>query len=366
MACPLGLGRELSLSAWQRLRTGDRESESALVPNDRWPTEGFPRSDAGLVRGFNARKQLPDRKATKLMSRESQLAVYAAVEAAAGGALAGVPPERSGAFATAGYEVSSLSESEAMLAASRREGDPTKLSLSRLFGEGRDSYNPLSPLKTLPNMPLFHATSTLGLSGPHLSLGSSPASGLVALGEASDALAEGECDRALVLGSDCQLEEFRAQLLVEAKIIPRLAPAEGAVALVLGGDPASSEKIPAGPRARLIAWDSGQQSPGADEDLPAEIYSDLIERSGQPDLVFSYLWGLPEANEPERALLRELGARVLCTRPMLGWMGAAHGLLDIALAVAEIESGQARRVLVAARGLLGDIAAVMLEAADPT
>ena len=365
MVSPLGLGREESISSWRDLHSGTGETTSALLPNKRWPTEGFPRRDAGLVVGFNARKQLPDRKATKLMSRESQLAVYAAVEAGAGDALDGVPAEDIGAFATAGYEVSSLPESEAMLAASRREDDPSRLSLAKLFGEGRDCYNPLSPLKILPNMPLFHATSTLGLRGPHLSLGSSPASGLVALGEASDALADGDCERALVLGSDCQLEEFRAQLLVEAQIVPSLAPAEGAVAMVLGRSPTPSTKAAACPSARLVAWEAGQQSRVAGKDLPAELYSGLIEASGQPDLIFSYLWGLPDTEESERTLLRKLGTRVVCTRPMLGWMGAAHGLLDVALGVAEIEAGNAQRVLVTARGVLGDIAAVMLEAGVP-
>ena len=89
MVSPLGLGREESISSWRDLHSGTGETTSALLPNKRWPTEGFPRRDAGLVVGFNARKQLPDRKATKLMSRESQLAVYAAVEA--GGMVPVVP-----------------------------------------------------------------------------------------------------------------------------------------------------------------------------------------------------------------------------------------------------------------------------------
>ena len=146
LASPLGLGRADCVRAWLDGRGGPR-------PNDRWPTEGFPRQDAGLVEGFFPRKHLPNRKAVKLMSRESQLAVFAAVEAAAGLDLVerlGVPATRIGAFAAAGYEVSSLEDSEAMLASSRDPKDPSTIVLRRLFSSGRDVYNPLCPLKSCP------------------------------------------------------------------------------------------------------------------------------------------------------------------------------------------------------------------------
>ena len=177
LACPLGLGRESCLEAWM-----GRDGSVFTQANDRWPTEGFPRPDAGLVPDFVPRKQLPDRKAVKLMSREVQLGVFAALEASGGRdvvARTGIDPRRFGAYAAAGYEVSSLEDHEAMLAASRDPDQLGRLSVSRLMTEGRDLLSPIAPLRVLPNMGLFHAGVTLGLRGPHLALGSSPAAGLV-------------------------------------------------------------------------------------------------------------------------------------------------------------------------------------------
>jgi len=308
------------------------------------------------------------------MSRESQLAVFAAVEAAAGLDLVerlGVPATRIGAFAAAGYEVSSLEDSEAMLASSRDPKDPSTIVLRRLFSSGRDVYNPLSPLKVLPNMPLFHAGLALGLRGPHLSLGSSPAAGLAALGEANESIAGGDCDAALVLGSDAQVEEFRAQLLVEAGVLPALAPAEGAASLLLGTEEG-------GPR--IVAWDAAQEplAPcsegvatgyGLCEDhgaTRARLYSSVLEGVGPIDLCFTDLWGEPERDAGELFALSKQSAiktELTSSRSRLGWLGAAQGLVDVAIATEILRSGQARRALITASGLAGDLAAVVLEAA---
>ena len=43
--------------------------------------------------------------------------------------------------------------------------------------------------------------------------------------------------------------------------------------------------------------------------------------------------------------------------------GAAQGLVDVAIATEILRSGQARRALITASGLAGDLAAVVLEAA---
>ena len=351
LATPLGLGRGASLAGW--LAGGD-----ALVPNDRWPTDGFPRPDAGLVPGFRARKMLPDRKAVKLMSREAQLAVYAAVEACGGTDLPtrlGIAPERLGAYASAGYEVSSLTDHEAMLAGSRDHDDPTRLSVNRLFAEGRDLLNPITPLRVLPNMALFHAGLAIQARGSHLSLGSSPAAGLIALGEAATALLEGEADAALALGSDAQLEEFRAQLLVEAGVVPAMAPGEGAAALLLRNH---------GDGPRLLAW-------GMANEPVATGFGDTTDRGRTrialygrvldgvtPDLVLADLWGREQHDDAELAALPDVSRAASRTR--IGWLGAAHGLVDAALATELVRAGHADRVLVTASGLAGDLAAVLI------
>jgi hypothetical protein len=371
LASPLGLGREEGLAAWL-------EGGEVKGANKRWNTEGFPRSDAGQVEGFIAKEHLPDRKAVKLMSRETQLAVFAAVEAAGLDLPArwGVEATRFGAFAATGYEVCSLADSEAMLAASRDPSDPGRVALSRLFTEGRDVYNPLSPLKILPNMPLFHAGLALGFQGPHLSLGSSPAAGLAALGEASESLIRGHCDAALVLGCDAQIEEFRAQLLVEAGVLPSLAPAEGAAALLLGHDEGKSPRIvawdmaqePCGPCFEELGGSSDQRTLyGRSKDGGATrraLYSRVLEGVGPVDLCFSDLWGAADRDGPESFALSDQPALTQAprsNRSRLGWLGAAAGLVDVAIACELIRTGHAQRALITASGLAGDLAAVVLE-----
>ncbi|MCP4868092.1 MAG: hypothetical protein GY898_05185 [Proteobacteria bacterium] len=358
LACPLGLGREAALAAW-------RDGSSGLTDNDRWPTDGFPRADAGLVQGFNPRKQLPDRKAVKLMSREAQLGVFAVVEAAGGTdvcARAGIAPERFGAFAAAGYEVSALRDHEEMLAQSRSDDDPGKLDINRLFSTGRDAYNPLAPLRILPNMALFHAGVTLGLQGPHLSLGSSPAAGLVALGEAAEAIDGGDADAALVLGTDAQVEEFRSQMLVEAGILPTLAAGEAGAALVLEPDDADDDD-PVG----VLAWCAAQEptrtgyaDPADDGATRSRLYGHVLVLAGGPvDACLGDLWGDPAR---DRAEINGLPTRaeLLASRPRTGWLGAASGILDAALAVEEVKAGRYDRVLVTAAGIAGDLAAVVI------
>ena len=351
LATPLGLGREASLARWI-------EPGEALSPNDRWPTDGYPRDDAGLVPGFNPRRMLPDRKAVKLMSREARLVVFAAVEACGGvdlPARLGLEPERVGAYASAGYEVSSLDDHEAMLAGSRDPDDPARLSVPRLFAEGRDLLNPITPLRILPNMGLFHAGLAIGARGAHLSLGNSPAAGLIALGEACRALEVGELEAAVVLGSDAQLEEFRAQLLVEAGVVPAMAPGEGAAALLLRPDGDGPRVLSWGMATEPVATGFGDTTDRGRTRIA--LYERVLD-GATPDAVFSDLWGVPQHDDAELAALPD--CTLLASRARIGWLGAAHGLVDAALAAELVRAGRADRILVTASGLSGDLAAALI------
>ena len=363
LATPLGLGRDATLAAW-------REGASGVVPNDRWPTDGFPRADAGLVPGFNPRKQLPDRKAVKLMSREAQLGVFAAVEAAGGKdvcAREGIAPGRFGAYAAAGYEVSALADHEEMLAESRAADDPRRVDVARLFSVGKDAYNPLAPLRILPNMALFHAGVTLGLQGPHLSLGSSPAAGLAALGEAAEAIEAGEASAALVLGTDAQVEEFRSQMLVEAGVVPALAAGEAGAALVLKPGAADDDGV------QILAWAARQEPTERGYGEPTDggatrtrLYGHVQVLAGGPvDACFGDLWGDEAHDAVELAALPQRAHRV-ATRPRTGWLGAAQGIVDVAIAAEEIRAGTYERVLVTASGVAGDVAAVVIGREEAT
>lgn len=364
LATPLGLGRAATLSAWAGDATGIGPHADPALPA------------VASVPGFRPRKQLPDRKAVKLMSREAQLLVYAAVEACGTDVAErlGIPAEDIGAFAAAGYEVTPLDEVVDMFDASRDPDAPSRLSLPRLFAEGRHAYNPLSPLKTLPNMALFHAALSLGLRGPHLALGSSPAAGIAALSGAVDAIADGTCSHALVGGTDAQVELFRIHYLHEAGVTA--APGEGAAALLLAPDGpvrvaavGLAQEPPAGPGVR------GDYGEGASAAVRGALYRRLLEEAGLDgvDLIHGDFWGTPTGPHPGGANVRDAAERsalatlprfvdatVLGSRPRLGHLGAAHGLVDVALAAAAIEAGAASSALVTAGGSAGDLGAVVL------
>lgn len=370
LASPLGLGLDATMDGWTSGARAQRAPD--------FPMDGLSQSDVATVPGFRPRKQLPDRKAVKLMSREAQLLVYAAVEAGTADAPSalGVAAERFAAFAAAGYEVTPLEEVLDMFRASRDPADGTKLSLQRLFTEGRDAYNPLSSLKTLPNMALFHAAITLGLRGPHLALGSSAAAGIAALQGGVDSIREGRADAALVGGTDAQVELYRLHYLEEAGALAGAAPGEGAAALVLGEGPGSvcigavglaqepvSGPVPAEHYSRI---DDGGGT-------RARLYRDTVRAALEmgappPDLVFADIWGLPPRDADERLAITEAlhvagvreGCAVEASRERLGQLGAAHGLTDVVLAAASIQRGDARCALVTASGAAGDLGAVVL------
>jgi 3-oxoacyl-(acyl-carrier-protein) synthase len=258
---------------------------------------------------------------------------------------------------------------------SRDPSDPSRLSVARLFAEGRDAYNPLSPLKTLPNMALYHAAVTLGLRGPYLALGSSAAAGMAALQGALDSLVDGRAEAALAGGADALVELYRLHYLEEAGVLSGAAPGEAGAAIILGPDEPGS--------VMLAAVGLGQE-PAAGPD-PARHYSQIDDggrtRAGLygatlraavtagaplPDLVVADLWGQPARDASERAAVTEaLGlvgaeAKILSTRERMGQLGAAHGLTDVALAAALIERGEATCALVTASGPAGDLGAAVL------
>jgi 3-oxoacyl-(acyl-carrier-protein) synthase len=303
-------------------------------PDDRWGIT----SRLGIVPGFKARKMLPDRKAIKVMSRDAQLAVVAALEACGTNpsATLGIDPGRFGAFGAAGYEAAALSDVLDMMVASRDSDDPCRLSISKLYGDGRDAYHPLAPLKTLPNMALFHVGMSLGLRGPQLALGSSAAAGIAALGEACEALQYGEADAALVVATDSMVRLSRIEAMVEAGMLPgETWPAEGAAAVLLGE----------GGTVRVLAWDVGQAPVGEDE--PAASY------------------GRFDAGDLPARVLAAAGVEAVqvSVRGALGFAGAAEGLLGVVAAMAAVRDGVFEAAQITAVGLAGDVASVVVGAA---
>ena len=215
----------------QALVAGLRDRRRSLSPL-LFPTEGFPISEGGVCVDLDPKQFVTRRKDLKLMARDSRLAVAAAVLALDD---AGVDwadgDDRLGVFVGVGHEKGEVQDVAPAAAASR---DGPWLSIERLSSHGLDLMNPLSSLRTLPNMALAHVAIRVGARGPNLALSADEGAGALALDEGRWAVASGECDRVLAGGAD-SLTTLAGFCLAwrQHRLGPGLPPGEGAAFLVM-------------------------------------------------------------------------------------------------------------------------------------
>lgn len=189
LVCPAGVGLAKARA---------RLAEGPLTP--RLPDDASAALERPLileVPDFDARPALRRRKDRKLMARANQLAVVAARLAVDDAGLTDV--EDAGLYLGVGREPGNLDDVLPALAHSGADG---RVSIERLSKEGMRWMNPLSSLKTLPNMSLAHVAIQLGVTGPGYALCDGPDAGVTALREAAIAVAGGVVDRALAGGAD--------------------------------------------------------------------------------------------------------------------------------------------------------------------
>jgi 3-oxoacyl-[acyl-carrier-protein] synthase II len=195
-------------------------------------TTGFPISLGGVAQGFEPKRFVARRKDLKLMNRDARLAIAAGVLAFEDAGLPlGDPDEGMGLYMGVGHEKGDVDDIAPAVAASMVGG---RLSIDRLAARGLDLMNPLSSLKTLPNMPLAHVSIRVGARGPNLALAPDEWATEAAIAEAFAAVAEGECERALA-GSADSLTTLSGFCLAwrHGRLGPGRLPAEGAALLVL-------------------------------------------------------------------------------------------------------------------------------------
>ncbi|TVQ61967.1 MAG: hypothetical protein EA378_05745 [Phycisphaerales bacterium] len=208
-----GLGPD-ARSLW----SGLLEGRSGLRPVETFDATGYSSHLAGYAAGFHAKDVVPKhyRKAVKVMARDIELAVGAAMDAVAGaglvtrasGAADGettYPPDRVGASIGAGLIATDVDELAPAFAASVDDDAPGEFSLRKWGEAGINRLQPLWLLKYLPNMLACHVTIIHGAEGPSNTLTVGEASGLLSIGESSRIIERGDVDCAFAGGAECKV-----------------------------------------------------------------------------------------------------------------------------------------------------------------
>jgi 3-oxoacyl-[acyl-carrier-protein] synthase II len=194
---PLGVTRG---AFWQALCAG----QSGVAPLTALPTDFLPTSFAAEVREFTGsaddfgelegEQKKAVRKGIKLMSRECQMGVAAALRSCADAGLkvGAFDPERAGVVYGSDYMLSPPEEFCAGI--DLCAGDQRRFDFTRWGVEGMSKMNPLWLLKYLPNMPACHIAIYMDLRGPNNSITQREAAANFAIGESLRTIARGSAD----------------------------------------------------------------------------------------------------------------------------------------------------------------------------
>ena len=184
---------------------------SAIKPIAGWDTAGWPVTQAAEIADFNARALVDDRKLHKLIRRTDLLGIYAGDRAAEA---AGYAAHRETLAGDAAAEFSDRTGIYVGSGGGAFENQYDYFPLMRDAGGdlhkfGRDladSVNPMWLLRTLPNNVLCHVGIRNRLKGANACITNHSVGGALAVIEATEALRNGEADRALAIGHDTPIE----------------------------------------------------------------------------------------------------------------------------------------------------------------
>ncbi len=212
--CSIGNGVD---SFYEAIMRGD----SALSAIESLDASGFRSKLAGEVRDIKIRDCVPKgyRKATKVMARDTELAVMAARFAAQDAGLLtrgsdedeegfAIDPSRTGCQIGAGL-IAAETEELARAAVSA-EGEDARFDM-RAWGSGEgggggmNNLPPLWLLKYLPNMLACHVTIIHGCEGPSNTIMGAEASALLSIGESSRVVERGSADMCFSGGAESRL-----------------------------------------------------------------------------------------------------------------------------------------------------------------
>jgi 3-oxoacyl-[acyl-carrier-protein] synthase II len=203
---PIGIGAK---AFWENLLAG----KCGIKKIATFDPSGFPCQIAGEVPTYKIGDYVPKsyRKATKVMARDTELAVIAADAAFKDSGLQSkaysetptINGTRFGCNIGAGLISAELNELTGAMATARSEGN--KLDLTQWGGHGMNQLTPLWLLKYLPNMLACHVTIIHELKGPSNTITCADASSHLAIGEAFRTIQRGDADLAICGGAESKV-----------------------------------------------------------------------------------------------------------------------------------------------------------------
>jgi 3-oxoacyl-[acyl-carrier-protein] synthase II len=380
--CPLGVGIDV-------LWGGLCEGRSGLGPITAFDPAGFRSRLAGEVPGFSAKDFVPKhyRKAVKVMARDTELAVGAALLAAQDAGLRTkamseetptYPGERVGCQIGAGLIAAETAELAPAVASAADESGRFQ---NRRWGNvaeaggagGMENLQPLWLLKYLPNMLACHVTILHGCEGPSNTITCAEASGLLSLGESLRVIQRDDADACFTGGAESKVNLMgMARLDLAGRLAPTGDATEGAgfvrpydpdapgTLLAEGGGVVILEEASCAARrgarvyAEVAGFGAAQGPPPfgamglgeyepepAGEGLRLAIESALADAgmgADEIDAVVPTGAGVVEADAAEAWALRAVfgdrlaGLALVTTRPNLGDCQAGNGALQVAVA----------------------------------
>lgn len=226
----LGVGPD---AFWESLQSGSH----AISPIESFDARGFRVRAAGEVRDIKIRDFVPKsyRKATKVMARDTELAVIAAKAAAddAGLKTRGsedsdegfeIQPDRVGCQIGAGLIAAETEELARAVVTSQDDEGRFSMRKWGTENEGESGMNNLPPLwllKYLPNMLACHVTIIHGLEGPSNTIMGAEASALLSIGESARVIERGSAEMCFTGGAESRINPLG---LIRWDYAGRLAP----------------------------------------------------------------------------------------------------------------------------------------------
>lgn len=288
---------------WQALDEGAVKTG----PISALDASGFPCRLGGEVSDLKARDFVPKsyRKATKVMARDTELAVVAAQLAIADAGLSSrgsgetgscatgdgahaIVPERTGCQIGAGLLSAEVNELTAALATSTDDQGRFDLkqwgSGSAAGGDGANAMGNLPPLwmlKYLPNMLACHVTIIHGAEGPSNTITCAESSGILCVGEASRVIERGDADVCFAGGAESKLNPLGLLRLTFAKRLADTGESSEASAFALPYAESSTGGLP-GEGGAILMIESSAHARARSATIYAEVAGFGAGHSGVP------------------------------------------------------------------------------------